>query len=61
MKKKKRLPDCIIELPDKPLADISDGCNLSSISLNRVVKLCVCKNRNNVHDTAIRATNSADL
>lgn len=50
-----------MELPVKPLADISDGCNLSSISRKRDVRLCVCKNRKSVQETAIKAMNSADL
>lgn len=55
------VPCCKIEFPLSPLADISDGCNLSSISRKRDVRLCVCKNRNNVQETAIKAMNSADL
>lgn len=43
-----------------PPADML-GCNLSSISRNRVVRLCVCRKRNNVHDTPMNATNSTDL
>lgn len=50
-----------MELPLSPLADISDGCSFTSISLSRVVRLCVCRNKNNVQETAINATSSADL
>lgn len=51
----------VMELPLRPLADISDGCSFTSISLRRDVRLCVCRNKNNVHETAMNATNSADL
>lgn len=50
-----------MEFPLRPLADISEGCSFTSISLSREVRLCVCRNKNSVQETAISATNSADL
>lgn len=49
-------------LPEYSLPELrADGCNRFSISWSLVVRLCVWRNKNNVHTIAATATNSLDL
>lgn len=49
-------------LPEYSLPELrADGCNRFSISWSFVVRLCVWRNKNNVHTIAATATNSLDL